>query len=646
MTFPFPLPSSWRSWPLARMAQTVGVAVGFALLFLVSINLASLPGKITAIWFPAALTLVALLRYGRGVLPGVFGGALAIVMVGLWDTGLSWPSLLWASLVFACCETLQPLLVVWSLQRLKRPLALGLAVKLPISQSEAWFKTVPRVFRFIVASVVPPILPALAGSWTWQTVGLIEPSDVALTWLTWWLPAAMAHLIFAPPLLLLCRPQQFHLRCLGRADPWATQTIQEAIGLLCVFTLLLYLTFGRGYPIDYIFLPLLMLVVFRLGLLAASLCLAIITVVAIYATNLGIGFFVQDLPHQSFLYLQSFLAVLSFTILILSAVITERQASQYRLKEILASLEIQVEKRTEELRKNENILTGLFAASPIGLGILDDSLRFVRLNPTLGKVGFSAMQSLPERSTSVPELSSAIQLAYQTVVSTQSALIDQEVSTTTAPDLDIQRTWLLSCFPVQGKDPITSQVGVVLLEISDRKRLEAALQKQANLDALTQLANRRAFDHHLKLEWGHCLRSQQPLSLILCDVDYFKAYNDFYGHPRGDQCLVQVAQVIQQSVRRTGDLAVRYGGEEFALLLPNTTLDAARQIALALQVRLRERGLIHAGSGISNYVTVSLGLVAHIPQLGNAPESLLPVADQALYEAKRQGRDRLVAKEL
>ncbi|MFH7241450.1 MAG: diguanylate cyclase domain-containing protein [Spirulina sp.] len=641
----FPLPSSWRSWPLARLAQTIGVALGFALLFMVSVNLASLPGKITAIWLPAALTLVVLLRYGRGILPGVFGGALAIVMVGLWDTGLSWPSLIWASLVFACCETLQPLLAVWylgQLYRLLSPQQRGATHPLP---PQAWFETVPRVFSFIVAAVASPTLPALAGSWTWQTVGLIEPSTLALTWFTWWIPAAMAHLIFAPPLLLLCRPQRPHPLRLGRADSWATHTLQEAIGLWCAFMLLLYLTFGRGYLIDYMFLPLLMLAVFRLGLFSASLSLAIITLAAIYATNLGFGVFVREAPHESFIYLQSFLAVLSLTILILSAVIAERRTSQNRLQEILTSLENQVEKRTAELRKNENILTGLFAASPIGLGILDDSLRFVRMNPTLANVGFSAEQSLLEMATLLPELSSAIQWAYQTVARTQSALIDQEVATT-SPDVDIQRTWLLSCFPIQGKDPISSQVGVVLLEISDRKRLEAALQKQADLDALTQLANRRAFDRHLQREWSHGLRAQQPLSLIMADVDYFKAYNDHYGHPMGDQCLVQVAQVIQHSARRPGDLAVRYGGEEFALLLPNTPLDAACQIALAMQNRLRQLGLVHAGSAVSPYVTLSLGLVTHIPKAGELPQRLIGTADQALYTAKRQGRNRLVAREL
>lgn len=184
----------------------------------------------------------------------------------------------------------------------------------------------------------------------------------------------------------------------------------------------------------------------------------------------------------------------------------------------------------------------------------------------------------------------------------------------------------------------------MLLEISDRKRLESALQRQADVDALTQLANRRAFDRHLHLEWSHGVRLQQPLTLILADVDYFKAYNDCYGHPVGDQCLIQVAQVIQQSARRVGDLAARYGGEEFALLLPNTTLETAQQIAATLQARLQGVGIVHAESVVSPHVTLSLGLATHVPQPGEFSQALILAADQALYAAKRQGRNRWVAK--
>lgn len=621
--------SIWRSWSVAKVFQNLGVGLSFAILFMVSINLASLPGKITAIWLPAALTLGAMLRWGPSILPGVFVGAFAIVVMALWDVDPPIPlaSLLFASLVFALSETLQPLLAVICLQWLRRRFS-----SRSIPSYAHWFKTVPRVSSFIVAAIVAPMLPALLGTLAWFAAALIQPQDMALTWLTWWLPAAMAHLIFVPPLLLL-NPTQ--------PRPWPYGA-EESIALFCAFALLLYLTFGRGYVIDYMFLPLLILAVFRLGLLSASLCLAIIAFMAIYATNLGLGSFVRESPHQSFIFLQSFLAVLSLTILVLSAVIAERQTSQQRLQQTLASLEMQVEKRTEELQKSENILTGFFSASPIGMGILDENLRFVRINPVLADISPTPILTPEDATAQVPELAAAIQAAYQQVMTTQVALIDQEIDVFLGDDPPVKRTWLLSCFPIQGEAPATAQVGLVLLEISDRKRLEATLQQQAEVDALTQIANRRAFDRHLQLEWSHCLRSQQPLALILCDVDFFKAYNDRYGHPMGDQCLIQVAQVLQQSARRPADLAVRYGGEEFALLLPNTYLDSARQIALSLQARLRELEIVHGGSKVSGYVTLSIGLVIHTPQPGETAEALVLAADQALYDAKRQGRDRLV----
>lgn len=275
--------SIWRSWSVAKVLQNLGVGLSFAILFMVSINLASLPGKITAIWLPAALTLGAMLRWGPSILPGVFVGAFAIVVMALWDVDPPIPlaSLLFASLVFALSETLQPLLAVICLQWLRRRFS-----SRSIPSYAHWFKTVPRVSSFIVAAIVAPMLPALLGTLAWFAAALIQPQDMALTWLTWWLPAAMAHLIFVPPLLLL-NPTQ--------PRPWPYGA-EESIALFCAFALLLYLTFGRGYVIDYMFLPLLILAVFRLGLLSASLCLAIIAFMAIYATNLGLGPLCASLP--------------------------------------------------------------------------------------------------------------------------------------------------------------------------------------------------------------------------------------------------------------------------------------------------------------------------------------------------------------
>ncbi|MEM8504044.1 MAG: CHASE2 domain-containing protein [Cyanobacteria bacterium P01_D01_bin.1] len=168
------------------------------------------------------------------------------------------------------------------------------------------------------------------------------------------------------------------------------------------------------------------------------------------------------------------------------------------------------------------------------------------------------------------------------------------------------------------------------------------LKTLSEIDELTRLANRRSFQKHLASEWQRAVRSRTPISLILCDIDYFKLYNDTYGHPAGDQCLRQVASAIGQSVRRPGDLAARYGGEEFVILLPNTNAEGAQQVAKDAGARVRAREIEHKASKVSPHVSISLGLTTVTPTQSMAISILLDTADLGLYKAKQQGRNRLV----
>ena len=169
------------------------------------------------------------------------------------------------------------------------------------------------------------------------------------------------------------------------------------------------------------------------------------------------------------------------------------------------------------------------------------------------------------------------------------------------------------------------------------------LERQANLDGLTQVRNRRSFDDCLNREWKRCRREQLPLSLILCDVDYFKRFNDCYGHRPGDNCLIQVARVISESVRRPADFVARYGGEEFVVILPNTKAKGAIHLAEAIRQNLSVLKIPHRKSDISEFVTLSLGVASIIPPFPvNQPTILVEIADKALYMAKEQGRDRVI----
>jgi adenylate cyclase len=161
-------------------------------------------------------------------------------------------------------------------------------------------------------------------------------------------------------------------------------------------------------------------------------------------------------------------------------------------------------------------------------------------------------------------------------------------------------------------------------------------------DELTQLANRRMFGEFLDREWYRAMRWQTPISLILCDVDYFKIYNDTYGHIEGDECLYQVARVLEQSVKRSADLVARYGGEEFIVLLPNTDANGAISVAKTIQANLAAADLPHRGSSVSKCVTLSMGVVSLIPSRNMVPNSAINEADSALYVAKASGRNQFV----
>lgn len=182
-----------------------------------------------------------------------------------------------------------------------------------------------------------------------------------------------------------------------------------------------------------------------------------------------------------------------------------------------------------------------------------------------------------------------------------------------------------------------------LLRNSERelKAINQELQRLVNLDSLTQVANRRCLDQYLKQEWTRALREQQPLSLIIFDVDYFKRFNDTYGHLAGDDCLRTIVASVQQTVRRPADLVARYGGEEFAVILPNTDGEGSLHVAQTIQTSVHELGLKHASSPLG-IVTVSLGVATTVPSQEKTPETLVELSDKALYLAKQQGRNCII----
>lgn len=173
------------------------------------------------------------------------------------------------------------------------------------------------------------------------------------------------------------------------------------------------------------------------------------------------------------------------------------------------------------------------------------------------------------------------------------------------------------------------------------KRQRDMLARLSNLDGLTGIPNRRALDAALEREWRRGMRSLKPLSLIMIDIDHFKAYNDTYGHLAGDDCLRTVSQILQDATERAGDLLARYGGEEFVAILPETDQSGALMVANRMREALEQRTLPHSSSPLGAQVTVSIGTATIHPNRDIVVGKLLEEADAALYQAKQRGRNRI-----
>lgn len=199
------------------------------------------------------------------------------------------------------------------------------------------------------------------------------------------------------------------------------------------------------------------------------------------------------------------------------------------------------------------------------------------------------------------------------------------------------------------EDGKASRIVGSLIDISKYKQVEVALQKANNelqrlaaLDDLTQIANRRRFDDRLAQEWSRGRREKNNLAVIICDIDYFKGYNDTYGHLEGDETLFAVAQAISTALKRPTDLVARFGGEEFAMILPNTDITGAQKVAEEVKEAVAALGLEHKTSEVDPYITLSFGGAAIIPSAGKAAKALIGAADQALYRAKSKGRNQII----
>jgi diguanylate cyclase (GGDEF)-like protein/PAS domain S-box-containing protein len=390
-------------------------------------------------------------------------------------------------------------------------------------------------------------------------------------------------------------------------------------------------------PLMSIVYPILILILLRLGMGWASVSLLLVA-------GIGNWFLAHTMPlaeaGQSFnpldpsVRLQIFVVSGIFMLYSISVVMESRRQAEKRLAHV-ASLHQLVTANSRDI-----ILLADFNGFPRYISQAVLPMTGWSPEETMHR-GFSEVVH-PEDLPRMEELMSRIRGGLET------AVIEYRVSRRTGGYL-----WVEGSFHSVREPRLGMRTGIlqIVRNIGERKaaeeRLQAAyrvLEGMAAVDALTGLANRRRFDEALAREWRRGLRDRKPLSIVLLDVDLFKLYNDSYGHLRGDSCLKQVAEAAMDVVTRASDLVARFGGEEFAIILPNTdeagALDVAREVADAL----RSRGLRHESSP-HGVVTVSAGCATQIPQPDSIADALIEAADRALYRAKRSGRNRVCAAE-
>jgi diguanylate cyclase (GGDEF)-like protein/PAS domain S-box-containing protein len=603
------------------IARTLVIAIVYSIAARLSIEFATLPNKVSAVWLPSGLTTAWVAWFGiRKAAPGIFAGVIAglVMDAGTITPPLSTLGLTFLGLMIGLGDTLQPIVIVAMSQR--------------ITNLPNLFNKVRTVAAFILATLAGPALSATLGV---TALAITQPAtreQYGISWITWCLASTLANLLFTPLLLLWKQRSQFQKQAL-----WMERGV--LIGLVLGLN---WITFSLNYPVEYMFLPLLIWSAFRLGSFFTSFLIALIAIIAIPMTARGFGPFMTRSPNESLLLLQSFIAVCSVTNIILAAAIHERRTAELALERTLESLEQQVQLRTAELQESKSIVDSFFASAPVGLGIVDDNLQYVQVNDLLANFnGRSIASHLGQTIQKIsPDRASSLAPMYRQVLLTGQPILNQEETRITLDHPSEARTWLMSYFPIATHDFI-SKVGLVVMEISDRKQLEQQLKNQARQDPLTGLSNRLHFKEASESEWKRCQRSVQPFSLILIDVDYFKRYNDTYGHLAGDACLIQVAQVLMTIGGRAGDLVVRFGGEEFLIMLSGTDAIGAQKVAESVRQRLKDCQIPHSSSSVGDYVTLSMGVVSCIPNAKLQVDYVTQKADEALYESKDLGRDRM-----
>ncbi len=438
---------------------------------------------------------------------------------------------------------------------------------------------------------------------------------------TWFVDDSLGLMLFAPLMLVFLSPELVKL--------FTPRRLAETCTLLALIDGAAILVFrNNDFPFPFLLLVCLIPLVFRLGAAGSSIGILAIALPATHYTFGGRGPLAAVNRFYWSFYLQIYFLVLLAMVYVLSAVLGE-------------------EKRlADELRASEARYRVLAETSPDV--ILRTTLDGVRtyISPAVERVIGWTEEELPPPGQFAILVHPADRPRFVGFLASLRLHPGPHTLAYRARRRNGDYGWLEAYVgTVPQKGSVAEELVWTIRDISERKEYEESLTQEkrqaqalASTDGLTGLNNRRAFDERLSMEWTAARERQSSLSIVLFDVDHFKAYNDTYGHQAGDDCLRQVARVIAECTRRPGDMAARYGGEEFAVVLPYASIDRAREVAERIREKVEELALDHRTTPRGR-VTLSAGVATMQPCGGMVAEALVEAADRALYTAKREGRN-------
>ena len=608
-----------------------------------------------AVWPPAGIALAALLILGDYVWPAILAGAF---LVNITTSGVALPSL-----AIAMGNTMEGLIGAYLVNR--------------YANGSRAFARAQDVLRFtILAGLCGTVISATIGMTSLVWGGLAPRSDVLAVWATWLLGDATGILIFAPLIILWAERSRL---------VWTASRVAEAVFMLSSSVVVALVVFGNqffigapNYPMEFLIVPWIIWAAFRFSQRETASVTAVISAVAIVGTLRGLGPFAQTPPNESLLLLQGFMSTVTITGLIVAALVSERheietalRQSNDRLKRGVGELKQHNDKMIllnemgdllQSCSTAEEAYTiisqfgeRLFMEESGAICMINNSRNLVETAVVWGKhpprqdiftlnecwalrrgkihlLNESGLELLCQHLTAQPPLA-ALCIPMMAHGDTMGILHLQ--SGRASPDQSIQEQVVITEIQLQLAKAMADTVALALANL----KLRMSLHDQSIRDPLTDLFNRRYLEETLEREIHRAARLQRSVAVIMLDIDHFKRYNDTFSHEAGDILLRELGIFLKQQIRG-GDFACRYGGEEFVLILPEISLEDLRQSAERLRKKVKELHIQYSG-GTLEPITLSLG-VALFPVHGATGKAVIHAADEALYEAKHQGRDRVV----